>query len=74
VSQQSYPVLITGYSKWVVWVQAEDAADARKAVEDAPYEWVDGEQTVDGWVEGGNRPQRDGWLHLGLRQHVHAAA
>lgn len=57
MAEQRYPVVVTGTTKYVVWVEAEDAADAHQAIEDCPSDWIEGEQPVDGWLDVESDPE-----------------
>lgn len=64
--QQRYPVLVTSTIEYVVWVDAEDAADAHQAIEDNPSEWVEDEPPVDGYLDVEKDPKETArfiWLY-----------
>lgn len=43
-----YPVVVEATSTYIVWVEADNPTSAAARVKDAPEEWIDGEQPVDG--------------------------
>ena len=55
--EKRFPVLITGTMQYVVWVDAEDAADAHQAIEENPYDWVENEQPVDASLSAETDPE-----------------
>lgn len=64
--QQQYPVLITGTMKYVVWVDADDAAEAHRFAESDPHDYARDEQPVDAWLDGEKDPAETAyfvWLY-----------
>lgn len=51
-----YPVVITGTTKYVVWVDAEDAKQAHEFVQQCEYDYVERENPVEGWLDGETDP------------------
>lgn len=66
MAEQQYPVLVTGTMKYIVWVDAADAADAHEAISDCASEWVGDENPVDAWLDVEPDPEETArfiWLY-----------
>lgn len=50
-TEYQYPVVVTGTSKWLVWVaEAGSHHDAYRMVEDYPHEYVGDTQPLEAWL------------------------
>lgn len=46
-----YPIIVTGTTKWCVWVAADSLDEAYEFVAGCPSDHVEGEQPFDGWID-----------------------
>jgi hypothetical protein len=73
--QQRYPVVLTGTTKYVAWVEADSAAEAHKIAYDDPTEHLDrGQPPVDASLDSEQDPYETAefiWLygHQFMPQH-----
>ncbi len=66
MTQEKFPVVVTGTQHFVVWVEADNAEQAHYFVDQAPYDYVEDEQPVDAWLDGERNPEETNrfiWLY-----------
>lgn len=63
---ERFPVLVTGTTKYVVWVDAEDETEAHEAIQGCESDWVEDVQAIEGWLDAKKDPAETAhfiWLY-----------